>query len=96
MEWYTKAANQGDVDALCNLGRCYYEGLGVQQNYYKAVEWFNKAANQGHAGAQCYLGYCYHYGKGVQKNESLAKTWIKDAASKDFDEAIEFCRKMGW
>ena len=27
--WYLKAAEQGDEHAQCNLGYCYYQGVGV-------------------------------------------------------------------
>ena len=42
VELYKLAAEQNNVAGLCNLGRCYYEGIGVEQNYEKAVELFTK------------------------------------------------------
>ncbi|KAF9343093.1 hypothetical protein BGX26_006274, partial [Mortierella sp. AD094] len=52
MEWYLKAANQGNAVALNNLGEMYQYGKGVPQDYSKAMEWYLKAAKQGHASAQ--------------------------------------------
>ena len=47
IEWYEKAAEQGDAQAQYNLGSMYYNGQGVDVNYKKAFEWFEKAAKQG-------------------------------------------------
>ncbi len=34
----------------------YHNGMGVQQDYHKAMEYYLKSANQGHAGAQSNIG----------------------------------------
>lgn len=58
-EWAEKAAEQGDAQAQCYLGRCYKDGLGVEADKNTAIEWYKKAAEQGDAEAQCELGKCY-------------------------------------
>ena len=45
-------AELGFSFAQYNLGRMYYEGDGVSQDYKKAAEWYNKAAIQGNSYAQ--------------------------------------------
>ena len=80
VEWYTKAANQNNTAAQCNLGYCYDVGQGVKQSYEKAVEWYTKAANQGYATAQCNLGYCYKNGQGVPQSYEKAVEWYTKAA----------------
>ena len=52
VELYTKAAEQGHAVAQFNLGKCYYDGEGVEQDMQKAVEWYTKAAEQGDEDAQ--------------------------------------------
>lgn len=47
VEWYSKAAEQGNASAQCNLGYMYEEGRGVLQSNEKAKYWYTKAANQG-------------------------------------------------
>ena len=47
IEWYEKAAEQGDAEAQYNLGVMYENGQGVDVNYKKAIEWYEKAAEQG-------------------------------------------------
>jgi TPR repeat protein len=47
MEWYRKAAGQGNADAENNIGDLYENGLGVSQDYVQAMVWYRKAADQG-------------------------------------------------
>ncbi len=47
MKWYQKAANQGQENAQCNLGLCYYYGHGVSINYSEASKWLHLAAKNG-------------------------------------------------
>ena len=44
--------DQADAHAQFILGRCYYNGDGVTQDYKEAVEWYTKAAKQGNAEAR--------------------------------------------
>ena len=54
-KWSLKAAEQGIAEAQHNLGICYAEGCGVEEDETKAVEWFRKATEQGDPQAQCHL-----------------------------------------
>lgn len=81
-------ARSGDVEAQFNLGYCYYMGLGIDQDYSKAVEWFTKAAEQGYAEAQLFLGECYEEGKGVKQNDNKAVEYYQMAAMQDNAQAI--------
>ena len=47
VEWYRKAAEQGNDYAQCNLGECYENGDGVTKDISEAVKWYRKAAAQG-------------------------------------------------
>ncbi len=55
VEYYTIAANKGNVNAQCDLGTCYYLGQGVQKDYDKAKEWWSKAAAKGDVDAKTNL-----------------------------------------
>ena len=72
MEWYEKAAKQGNADAQRYLGSMYNNGDGVKQSYKKAGEWYAKAAKQGNADAQCILGFMYYNGHGVKQSYEKA------------------------
>ena len=76
-ELYLKAANLGDLDAMCAFGN-YYE---KKEDYTKAVEWYRKAAEQGHAQSHEKLGYCYKQGKGVKKDYDKAREWFEKGAA---------------
>jgi TPR repeat protein len=47
VQWYAKAADQGDAWAQNNLGFLYLNSLGVPQDYVQAYKWFNLSAAQG-------------------------------------------------
>ncbi|KAF9108568.1 Myblike DNAbinding domain-containing protein, partial [Mortierella sp. AM989] len=89
VEWYQKAAGQGNAAAQDNLGDMYYYGYSLNQDYSKAVEWYQKATNQGNASAQGNLGDMYRYGHGhlyqhgfgVDKDYSEAIKWYQKAAN---------------
>ena len=48
-EWYQKAAQMGNGDAMNNLGCLYASGQGVAADAFKAREWYRKAAEAGSA-----------------------------------------------
>jgi len=58
--WFTKLAEQGNVSAQCELGLCYYYGLGVPKDNEKSVYWYTKSAEQGNDIAQSKLGHLYN------------------------------------
>ena len=72
VEWFTKAAEQGNADAQYNLGMCYQDGKGVEQDLKKAVEWYTKAAEQNNATAQYMLALHYDFGIGINKDKKKA------------------------
>ena len=89
MKWYHKAADQGDADALYELGLFYYEGRGVKQDYKEAVKWFKKAGN---SGAKYYLGLCYYNGHGVSVDKEEAwRCWYeaKERNNEDAAKALQ-------
>jgi len=65
-------AEQGFAEAQTNLGKMYYLGKGVLQDYKKAFEWRSKAATQGDATAQNNLGIMYANGEGVLQDYVMA------------------------
>ena len=80
-------AEQGDADAQSRLGRAYYLGEGVQQDYEKAAHWLTKAAEQGMAESQLMLGLSYWAGQGVPQDYEKAVHWFTKAAEQDNAEA---------
>jgi TPR repeat protein len=56
VDWYKKAAMQGDRLAYWLLGRMYYAGSGVQQDLSQAEVWFQKAVALNDPFAEYLLG----------------------------------------
>ena len=56
MEWFTKAAVQGDEDARYHLGEAYHRGNGVTQSYARAIEYYTLSAEKGCIAAMHTLG----------------------------------------
>ena len=76
-----EGAAKGDAGAESLLGRAYYEGLGVPQNYATALVWLNKAVAQNNADAMFFLGLMYEHARGVTQD--------LDKALKLFDQATD-------
>ena len=49
VECFSKAAEQGNAQALSNLGICYDRGFGVKQDYVEAIKYFSMAEELGSA-----------------------------------------------
>lgn len=58
---FTKAAEDGDMNAQFNLGVMYEHGHGVKQSDLKAGEWYQLAADNGHPEAPTALQLLYEY-----------------------------------
>ena len=93
MEWYEKAADAGNADAMNMIGQYYYYGLGVEQDYAKAMECFEKAADAGNTTAMSNIGDLYNAGYGVEQDYVKAMEWHEKAA--DAGEAYSM-NAVGW
>lgn len=80
-------AEQGDAEAQYNLGLCYSEGDGVQQDDLEAAKWFRQAAERNHAVAQHNLGICCAQGRGVEQDAAEAAKWYRRAAEQQLAQA---------
>lgn len=89
VEYYKKAIEQGYFLSEFNLGECYYNGNGVEQDLTLAAKWYEKAAERGHKSAQNSIGKCYYFGEGVEENNEKAVYWCKKAAESGIAEACD-------
>jgi hypothetical protein len=80
MDWYDKAADQGDADSETIVGDMYENGEGVAKDYAKAMDWYKKAADQGDALAQVAVGAMYYKGEGMPQDYAQTMQWFKKAA----------------
>ena len=88
LEWYEKAAEQGNYGAMAQIGVLYANGNGVEQDYVKAAEWCEKAAELGDATSMKNLGIAYAKGNGVEQDYAKALEWYKKAAELGNDVAM--------
>lgn len=52
-------AKRGHAKSQYTMGRLYFSGYGVKQDYSQAIQWMQKSSAQGYAPAQTYLaGLC--------------------------------------
>jgi len=80
VQWWEKAAQQGDPAAQYNLGVLLFNGTGTPVDYKAAFKWFIQAAKQGRHDAANYIGLMYEGGKGLPQDLTKAAKWYRMAA----------------
>jgi TPR repeat protein len=89
VDWYRKAAEQGDASAQTKLGIMYDDGRGVTQDYAEAADWYRKAAEQGNALAQTNLGFMYENGSGVLQDAVVAHMWYNIGGANGIERGLD-------
>lgn len=88
IEIYQKAAINGNLNAMFNLGNCFYFGKGIEQDQAKAIEYYEKAALFGNSDSINMLGVIFYrnetrfwkdYSKAIEKFMIAANLENKDA-----------------
>lgn len=87
MYWFTKAADQGHIEATYYCGQMHDTGRGVEKDSYKAFALIYKAATQGYVNAQFDLAIMYKNGEGIAKSNEKAMEWFKKAAAQGHKQA---------
>ncbi|MBL4829782.1 MAG: sel1 repeat family protein [Aliivibrio sp.] len=93
VEWNTRAALNGSVEAQINLGKQYSEGKGITIDFKKATYWFELAAESGNAIAQYYAGEVSSGNS--EKGNSVAYIWFWLACKNGVENAIHRRDEMG-
>ena len=78
-EWLP-LAKKNDPAAMRNIGHMYRRGLGVPQDFDKAMTWYKRAATIGFDRAQANVAGMYLAGEGVEQNYAQAANWFARAA----------------
>ena len=95
LEWYYKAANQGNLYAQLSLGHFYEAGIGVPKEATKAAYWFQQAAKQGDTVAQYNMGLLCSEGRGVAQNPGEARKWFEQAAAQEIARSAKLPTDAG-
>lgn len=98
LQWWAKAAKQGNTLAIGNMGLCYQTGHGIEPDSLKASKLYlrsikdgNKAlfkqnveqAEKGSIFSNMLVAECYKDGIGVQKDPAAAIPFLTNAAKKN-------------
>ncbi|CAJ0628656.1 166_t:CDS:10, partial [Entrophospora sp. SA101] len=74
--YWTRSANQGNVDSRVKMGDYYFKGFGTEADYEKAAACYQVAAEiDFSAMAMWNIGWMYENGIGFPKDFNLAKRW---------------------
>ena len=84
---WEKLAEQGDGQAMNNLGVLYDQGQGVEPDTGRALHWFAKAAEAGNASGMSNYGRMLEQGRGMEANPAEAARWFDLAARQGQPEA---------
>ena len=79
-EWYHRAAEKGNLQAIRHLARAYQYD---EKNYEEADRWLRRGAELGDQDMQISLAWRYLHGRGVPKDEREAFRWYL-AATRSF------------
>jgi uncharacterized protein len=85
INWYRKAAGQGDAEAEYRLGEAYVlgslSGAGLSRDIGLGLELMKKAASQGNIQSMNSIGSLYQHGLfGIVKDSNEAYIWYRKAA----------------
>ncbi|KAF2737164.1 HCP-like protein [Polyplosphaeria fusca] len=79
--YWSRSAEQKNVDSMVKLGDYYLQGLGTSPNHDKAASCYQAAAEMRSAQAMWNLGWMHENGIGIEQDFHLAKRF--------YDEALE-------
>jgi TPR repeat protein len=80
--WLKRAADQGHMIAMHNLGSLYRDGIpkALPQNHQLGELWLTRAAEAGFTHSQYLLGLIYAQGDGLPADPVKAERWLREAA----------------
>ena len=81
VDWYRRAAEQGEPMALTRLADLHMIGLGVAQDDAEALRLYKRTAERGYALMQCNLAYMLAEGIGAPADAAAALSWYLRAAA---------------
>lgn len=94
-KWFIKSSENGNDDAIMDLGSYYYTGDMGDKDVKKAIYWFEKGFEKGHSGCADWLCDLYMNGEDVEKNlEKAAEYARKGNPSKLVDIGIKYLEEI--
>lgn len=100
VEWYRKAAENGQPGLWYKLGRYYEDGDIVPQDLVEAAYCYERSAEEGEVGGINSMGAAYYHGRGVPQDRAKAFLYFKRAYEEmDNSYGVDFlahCYLEGW
>ena len=94
VSWLRRSADQGNLDAMYQLGNAFTFGLEAAKTVHdpdrEAAWWYFQAASAGHRDAQYGLALLFLAGKGVMESRHEALRWMQRAAEQGHADARRF------
>ncbi|HEY7096789.1 MAG TPA: tetratricopeptide repeat protein [Terriglobales bacterium] len=87
VEWFQRAAQEGDPAAQVNLAVMYLNGWGTDKNEGAALHWLRAASDQRFPRAYFNLGVVYLQGLGVRGDVKEAFKWFETGAEANDSDA---------
>lgn len=88
LHWVLKSAEQGCAKSQFVAGLMYYDGDGIEKDWFKAADLIEKSAVSGIPQAQMMLGYLRFYGYGMAADKADGLKWLETAAENRDSEAL--------
>ena len=89
-EYMQIIVEDGDDEALLDLGILYKQGYGVEQSDEIAYKLFLRSAKQGNPIARTFVGHCYKSGVYVEVNVNETVKWYELSAQGHYLEGYRF------
>lgn len=102
LNYYLKAADSSDSNAMFRLGQIYLESFGyhdynVSYNSDLGTEWMKRAGNAGSIEAMKYLADVYAFGfRDIDSDFTEAVYWFKKAVAYGDDDALDKLTDYYW
>ena len=100
VEWYRKAAENGQLGLWYKMGRFYEDGEAVPQDLVQSVYYYERSAAEGEVGGINSMGVACYSGRGVPQDRAKAFEYFRRAYEElDNDYGVDFlarCYLEGW
>jgi TPR repeat protein len=99
LSWFSRAAAQGDAEAMNMVGRCLENGWGTPVDLGGAAAQYRASAQRGHDWGEYNFGNMLFDGRGVACDRKLAVQWYRRAARQGHGRAMNLlgrCLEEGW
>ncbi len=88
IEWFQKAADNGEPVAQYIVATMYYDGEDVTQDYSKAINYYQKSAEQGALTSAHDLGMMFETGTGINKNLKISYALFTIASASESSNSV--------